>query len=87
MSVSQGRESCLSGERDILDENLRDCLAYPNSISARALMAQTFWTMKFARPEILPEFKERVAMLQREHALSEPAQSVVQRILNEALME
>ena len=84
MSVGQGRESFLNGEREILDGNLQQSLACPQSVSVRTLMAQTFWTMKLARPDILSEFKERVEMLQREHPLPEPAQSVVQRILNEA---
>lgn len=84
MGVSQGRESFLNGEREILDGNLQQCLAHPKSVSVRVLMAQTFWTMKLARPDILSEFKERVEMLQREQPLPEPAQSVVRRILNEA---
>ncbi|MFZ0710129.1 MAG: hypothetical protein WAM53_08835 [Terrimicrobiaceae bacterium] len=40
--------------------------------------------MKLALPAILPEFWERVELLRREHPLPEPAQSVVQRILNAA---
>ena len=84
MSVGQGRQSFLNGERDILDGNLQQCLAYPQSVSVRVLMAQTFWTLKLVRPDIVAEFKERVEMLRREHPLDEPAQSVVGRILNEA---
>jgi len=84
MTVSQGREGFLSGEREILDGNLQQCLRYPKSVSLRVLMAQTFWTMKLARPDILPEFNERVEMIQREHPLPDPAQSVVQRVFNEA---
>lgn len=84
MTVSQDREGFLSGEREILDGNLQQCLRYPKSVSLRVLMAQTFWTMKLARPDILLEFSERVKMLQRENPLAEPENSVVQRILNEA---
>ena len=84
MNASEGREGFLSGEREILDGNLQQCLRYPKSVSLRVLMAQTFWTMKLARHDILPEFNERVAMLQREHPLPEPAQSVIQRVFNEA---
>lgn len=84
MEVEKGHESFLSGEREILDGNLQQCIAYPLSFPARILMAQTFWTMRLVRPDILAEFKDRVDMLQREHPLPEPAQSVVQRILNES---
>lgn len=76
--------SFLSGEREILDGNIQQCIAYPQSISVRVLMAQTLWTMKLARPDILPAFKDHVALLQREYPLPEPAQSVIQRILNDA---
>jgi hypothetical protein len=41
--------------------------------------------MKKVRPEILPEFKDKLALLQKEKPLSEPAHGVVQRILNEVL--
>jgi len=85
MTVRQNGESFLSGEREILDGNVQQCIAHPGSVSLRVLMAQTFWTMKVARPDILPEFKEKAEMLQRDHPLPEPAQSVVQRILNEAI--
>jgi len=41
--------------------------------------------MKRARPEIVAEYREKVARLQREKPLPEPAYSVVQRMLNEGL--
>jgi hypothetical protein len=41
--------------------------------------------MKKIRPEILPEFQDKLALLQKEKPLSEPAQSVVRRMLNEVL--
>lgn len=75
----------LSGERDIIDGNLHQCLDAPASINTRLLFAQTVRAMKKARPDILPQFTERIALLQREHALPEPAQKVVQEILDEAL--
>jgi hypothetical protein len=84
MQAEQAAAGTLSGEREILDGNLQLCLAHPRNTPVRVLMAQTFWTMKLARPDILPEFKQRVEKLQSEHPLSEPAQSVVQRILNDA---
>jgi tetratricopeptide (TPR) repeat protein len=87
MTVSKGGESFLNGQREILDGNLHQCLAYPKSLSVRVLLAQTFWTMKLAQPAVLPEFRERIEMLQREHPLAEPAQSVAQRILDEAFTE
>ena len=73
----------LSGEREIVDGNLQLCLAYPNNVSTRILFAQTLLAMKKIRPDILLEFKEKIALLQKEKPLSEPAHGVVQRMLNE----
>ena len=41
--------------------------------------------MKRPRPEVVPEFKDKIILLQKEKQLAEPAQSVVQRIFNEVL--
>ena len=43
--------------------------------------------MKKIRPEILPEFKDKLALLQKEKPLSEPAHGVVQRIINEVFLD
>jgi tetratricopeptide (TPR) repeat protein len=75
----------LSGEREIIDGNIQQCLATPGTVSTRLLLAQTLLAMKRVRPDILPEFKERLALLQEEHPLTEPAQSVVQRLFNDVL--
>lgn len=75
----------LHGERDIIDGNIQQCLDYPKNVSTRILLAQTLLVMKKARPQIIPEFEDKVAQLQKEQPLSEPAQSVVQRLFDEAL--
>ncbi|HEX3628468.1 MAG TPA: hypothetical protein VH280_23925 [Verrucomicrobiae bacterium] len=75
----------LSGEREIIDGNIQQCLACPNNVNTRILLAQTLQAMKKVRPDILAEFKDKIALLQKEKPLAEPAQSVVQRIFNEIL--
>jgi tetratricopeptide (TPR) repeat protein len=75
----------LSGEREILDGNLQLCLAAPESVSTRLLLAQTALALKRARPGVLPEFRDRLERLQRDFPLPEPAHAVVQRLLNDAL--
>jgi tetratricopeptide (TPR) repeat protein len=74
----------LSGEREILDGNIQLCLDCPDSIPARVLLAQTFLAMKRIRPDIMSEYPEKLALLQKEKPLPEPAQSVVQRLIHEA---
>lgn len=77
------KNNFLSGEREIIDGNLQLCLDHPSNLGARILLTQTLAGMKRVRPDILPEFKDKIALLQKEKPLSEPAQAVVQRIINE----
>lgn len=76
--------SSLSGERDILDGQLQLSLKHPDNVPARLLLAHSLRGLKKVRPDILPEFRPRVDLLQKENPLPEPAQSVVTRILGEA---
>jgi tetratricopeptide (TPR) repeat protein len=75
----------LSGEREIIDGNLQLCLDFPQNVGVRILLAQTLLAMKKARPDILPEFKDKLVLLQKEKPLPEPAPGVVQRLFNEVL--
>jgi len=75
----------LSGEREIINGNIMQCVDTPTSVNARLLLAQTLLSMKSIRPDILSEFAERIALLQKEKPLAEPALDVVQQIFDEAL--
>jgi hypothetical protein len=75
----------LSGEREIIDGNIHLCVASPNCIPARVLLAQTLLAMKRVRPDILPEFRDKLALLQKEKPLEEPPQTLVRRIIDQAL--
>jgi tetratricopeptide (TPR) repeat protein len=75
----------LSGEREIIDGNIRLCLAQPRNVGVRVLLAQTLRAMSQARPDILPEFREKLAVLQKEHPLPDPAHGIVQAMLDQAL--
>jgi len=73
----------LHAEREIIDGNLQLCLAFPGNIATRILLVQTLLTMNKVKPEVVREFIERVAMLQRDKPLAEPAQTIVQGMLSE----
>jgi Tetratricopeptide repeat. len=75
----------LNGEREIIDGNIQQCLACPDNVGTRILLAETLKAMKNVRPDILPEFKDKIESLQKEKPLAEPAHSVVQRIINDVL--
>jgi len=75
----------LSGERDVIDGNIQLCLGSQDGIPARVLLAQTLLTMKRVRPDILAEFRDKLFLLQKQRPLPEPAQGVVQRMIEEAV--
>jgi tetratricopeptide (TPR) repeat protein len=77
----------LNGEREIINGNLQLCLDCAENVNVRILFAQTLLVMKQVRPDIAREFEEKIALLQKEHPLHEPAQSLVQRLFNEALLK
>lgn len=73
----------LHGEREIIDGNLQLCLTFPSNIATRILLVQTLLNMNKIKPEVVREFIEKVAMLQKDKPLAEPAQSIVQEMLSE----
>lgn len=75
----------LSGEREIIDGNIQLCLATPLSANVRLLLAETLLAMKRVRSDIAPEFEVSVTSLQREYPLTEPAQSMTQTLISDAL--
>jgi len=74
------------GEREVITGNLQLSLAVPESVSVRILLMETLLSMKKIRPDILPEFEDRIRQLQKERPLPEPANGVVQRLLNEVFV-
>jgi tetratricopeptide (TPR) repeat protein len=72
------------GEREILDGALKLCADQPRNPTVRMLLAQTLRMMKKARPEILPEYREKTARLQRELPIREDVAALVDEALAEA---
>ncbi|RBP42659.1 tetratricopeptide repeat protein [Roseimicrobium gellanilyticum] len=75
----------LSGEHEIIDGNIQLSVACPENIPIRILLAQTLLTMKKVHRNILPDFREKMELLQKQHPLPPPAQGVAQRMLDDAL--
>jgi tetratricopeptide (TPR) repeat protein len=86
-TAMEGADGFLSSERDIIDGNIQLCVASPNCIPARVLLAQTLLAMKRVRGDILSEFREKLGLLQKEKPLQEPAHTIVQRIIDQALAD
>ena len=76
-TAMEGADGFLSSERDIIDGNIQLCVASPNCIPARGLLAQTLLAMKRVRPDILSEFRDKLALLQKEKPLQEPCAQLI----------
>jgi len=73
--------SFLNGPREIIDGDIQFCLSHPANIITRILLAQTIKSMRWSRPEVVSEFAEKLALLQKQKPLAEPAQRIVDCIL------
>jgi len=60
----------LSGEHEILDGILRLCVRQPGNQLVRMVLAQTLRQMEKVRPLMLPEYREKLNLLQRDHPLA-----------------
>jgi len=80
------RADFLNGAREIVDGNLQLCLACPDNVTARVVLAQTLLAMNKARPDIFPEFRDKLTMLQKEKPLPEPMHGMIQQVLNELIV-
>lgn len=77
----------LYGEREILDGLLQLCLAQPDNAVPRLMLAQVLQRLQPGRPQIVAEYREKVALLQKDKPLPAPAtQAVLQRLLDAAFV-
>lgn len=84
-AMDAAKSEFISGEHEIIDGNIQLCLACPGNATVRVLLAQTMLTMKKVRRDILPNFRDKIQRLQKDHPLPEPANGVVQRMFDDAL--
>lgn len=67
----------------MIDGNLQLCLAEPDNVVPRIVLAQMLSWMKKIRPQVVAEFREKIQLLQKEKPLSGPAQGVLARLFAE----
>lgn len=83
-AIPAGDEApAIAGEREILEGNLWLALQQPGSPPVRALLAATVAAMRRIRPEILPEFTDRLDLLGREHPLGEPLDDILDDMVSD----
>ncbi|MFZ5496732.1 MAG: hypothetical protein ACOZE5_15540 [Verrucomicrobiota bacterium] len=72
----------LSGEREIILGNLQLCVNHPRNATTRLLLVQTLTHMNKARPDVVAELRDKIALLQKEKPLAEPVHALVQSNLD-----
>jgi Flp pilus assembly protein TadD len=75
----------LYGTREMIEGCLHLCLDFPASVTLRALLADVVARMRNIRPDVVAEFRERILMLQKEHALPGPEQATLDGMLEAAI--
>jgi tetratricopeptide (TPR) repeat protein len=74
----------LFGEREMLENSFQLCAKQPRNPTVRMLLAQTLRLMQKVRPEILPEYEEKAAHLQRDYPIIHEVGVLVEKALGEA---
>jgi tetratricopeptide (TPR) repeat protein len=75
----------LFGEREILDGAIQLCANQPRNPTARMLYAQSLRMMKKAHPEIVSEYREKTAHLQRDYPIADKEVTVLlEKAIDEA---
>jgi hypothetical protein len=75
----------LSGEHGVIDGILRLCVCQPKNPTVRMVFAQTLRQMQRVRPERLPEYKEKINLLQRDHSLAGHVARLIKKTITETL--
>lgn len=73
----------LFGERNILDGALQLCLRWPANPAVRMVLSQTLRHMLAVRPDILPEYRDKIELLMREHPLSGDIAPLIEKTVKE----
>ncbi|HXC51261.1 MAG TPA: tetratricopeptide repeat protein [Candidatus Limnocylindrales bacterium] len=71
----------LNGEREIVAGNLQLCSNQPSNPTPRLLLVHTLLQLQKLRPDVVLEFKDKIALLQKEKPLTGPAGGIVHSIL------
>jgi tetratricopeptide (TPR) repeat protein len=82
-AMGGSQSSFLYGEREVIDGNLQLCIDCPDNIVTRILLARTLLSMKKVRPELIMEFKEKIELLQKTKPLPQPAQKLLDKMIEE----
>lgn len=81
-AMPEAKGGSLNREREIVSGMLQYCLVEPRSLAVRLLFVQTLTNLRKVRPQVVAEFQEKVALLQKEHPFPMPTQGVIQRMVD-----
>lgn len=81
-AAARGTADSLSREREIIQGHLRLCLVDPANPTTRLMLATALDNLKRIRPNVVEEFDDKIALLQREHPIAPPVGAVIERLLS-----
>ena len=66
-----------------IDGDIELCLLQPANVVPRLLLAQTLKRLGKIRPEVVAEYRDKIALLEKQHPLPPPAGGIVHRLFSE----
>lgn len=75
----------LNNEREIIEGNIGLCADYPHNFTLRLLLAKSLLALSRVRPDIMPEFETKLAVLGRDQPMDAECQKVIDAVIAKAI--
>jgi len=84
-SMEATQQGFLNNEREIIEGNIGLCVDNPSNLTVRLLLAKSLAALARVRPEIMSEFKAKLAALSRDKPIADPGQKVIEAVIAQAV--
>jgi len=86
-SMEETQRGFLNNEREIIEGNIGLCVDNPSNITVRLLLAKSLAALARVRPEIMSEFKAKLAALSRDKPIADPGQKAIEAVIAQAVSQ
>jgi hypothetical protein len=84
-SMEETPPGFLHNEREIIEGNIGLCVDNPSNLTVRLLLAKSLAALARVRPEIMSEFKVKLAALSRDKPIGDPGRKVIEAVISRAV--
>lgn len=84
-SMEATQRGFLNNEREIIEGNIGLCVDNPSNLTVRLLLAKSLAALARVRPEIMFEFKPKLAALSRDKPIADPSQKIIEAVIAQAI--